>query len=525
MTDPNTCIPHSFNCHEVKKCGGYFNVAIRYYCSTTSGENDDAYINPRWWTFIEYNGVILLALVFAVAGLSLIVSNYMFPNLRRITSRLKINDKFLGFIIIPFINSFPDILNYYNSIKANSIELALGQLIGSNLILLSLILGLISLLKPTSIKSHKFLLLDVLWVFVILAVFNIILKDGKITLTESLVMAVIYIFHLVYLFGINKNLEVDLINLDSQDSDNLTFGFGLGAGAEPATGIEAESPTETGTETINKYSSHDNDNNNNNQDFDISAIHESEPINIDHQLELIQQHQMDHQPHVILSTAHWILHCLDILLKVLLPDENVGNKWKQIYYYGVSCVLLWQKFPFISLGIILSLSIPLLALITHRTTVPHLINVVGIINSIIIMADVSIFILKLLKNCGLILQISDYLLGFLVFSVANSINDLITNITLSVKVHSLLGINASLGTPLVLILVGIGYNTLVLNKTLKFSLQFDLFITSLALMTLMGVLLIIIPINNWKLNKKIGVSLLVFWLSISLTNCILERSS
>lgn len=509
--DGHSCIPTDFTCSELKNtCSGYFNVAIRYYCSTSKDE-----ISPSWFTFIQYNLIILAAIVFSVVGLSLIVSNYMFPNLHQITTRFKIHDKFLGFIIIPFINSFPDILNYYNSIKSNSIDLVLGQLIGSNLILLSLILGLISVLKPTNIRSHMIVLIDVLWVFLILSVFNVILKDGKITLLESLVMAVVYIFHLIYLFGINKEVELDLINIDSNANDTRLD-------------IEHNSSSPPNTEYSPNKTPYSNNFSASSSSADLgvnlqpeNSYQEAEPIDIDHQLEDIEEEMINNDP-FILQFIHLLVHSLNFLLKVVLPVD-IENKWVHLYYYGISCLFVWQKFPSFNLVIVLGISFVLVAIATKRAAIPFFINMVGIINSILLMSDISLLILKLLKNYGVILKISDYLLGFLIFSVANSINDLITNLTLSITVNPFIGINSCLGTPLLLILVGIGYNTLLQNKVLHFNLQLDLMVTSVALMSLMGLLLILIPLNNWNFDKRMGIGLLGFWLIISLANCILER--
>lgn len=446
---------HSCTLPNSDVCGGlkddcdheFFSWAIDYYCNT------------NWTTWVKYKmGIIPMNILLFVA-MGLIVSNYLFPNLHNIATRLKVNEKFLSFIILPLINSFPDMLNYYNTLESNSEQLILGQLIGSNLIILSLILGIISTFKPFSIKSSKMILVDFLWLFIILLVFTLILIDGQITRFEAIIMSIIYLIHLVYLFNIDRSIQVS--------------------------------------------------------DDEIIPL-----INIDSHLE---RQQDDDDTHWLLKPVHFLIHYINKFIMLFIPLNEEDFRFQNIWYFVISQLLIIRKFyqfNYISFLILINNSILFSVLIYFIHSI-YITNFFGIVNSLLIISEVSLVVLKLLKNFGLIVKINEYLLGLFVFSISNSINDIIIDVSLSLKFTPFMGLNACLGTPLLLILVGVGYNSLLVNKfNLKFEISQDLLLTLISLIVLIGSLILIIPFNDWKIDKKIGIGLIGFWVIISGLNII-----
>ena len=155
-----------------------------------------------------------------------------------------------------------------------------------------------------------------------------------------------------------------------------------------------------------------------------------------------------------------------------------------------------------------------------------LISFIGLSSSLIIISNVAILTLYLLKNLGLILKISDYLLGLLVFSLSNSLNDTITNLTISTKINPILGINSCIGTPLLIILLGIGVNGLIMTlktgKSIDFHLTQNVIISTVGLLTSILLLIIYLPLNNYKIDKKIGGILVLLYFLITIVQVYLE---
>ncbi|KAG7662669.1 uncharacterized protein J8A68_003799 [[Candida] subhashii] len=193
---------------------------------------------------------------------------------------------------------------------------------------------------------------------------------------------------------------------------------------------------------------------------------------------------------------HWIEYffiAIEFVLFMLVPVhkdvEEDSYHWKSKfkkywwlkYWYLIEVPLLlnfevfnysyWYVLP----GILIY--IPIVLLIVPHVKDSHIVIVitsVGIVNSLVIVSMMSIVLLQLLKNLGLIWRISDYILGLIVFSVSNSVNDLITNLTLATKINPILGINSCLGTPLLLILLGVGINGAVVTSRTKHPVKFHL---------------------------------------------------
>lgn len=106
---------------------------------------------------------------------------------------------------------------------------------------------------------------------------------------------------------------------------------------------------------------------------------------------------------------------------------------------------------------------------------------------------------------------SEFILGLLVFSIANSLNDLITNLAMSAY-NPVYGINACLGTPLLNILLGVGFNGLVvLHQLGELLMLFELnprviFATGLLMVLVAGTWLYLVA-NRWRFDRRLAALL------------------
>lgn len=491
-----------------KKCNEeYFKISISYYCSS---------YYPSNWLTLNYSIIIIIVLTILIISLSILVSNYLIHNLNHLTKILKINNQILSFIIIPLTNCLPDLINYNITLRSNSVDLVLGQLIGSNLISFTLIIGLISFLKPFSIKNYKFILINFGWVLSILILFSYIISDGKITKFECILISIIFIFYLNYLIWYDQRL----INESLDDDEVLSIN-------SLSKSIDLE-------ETLSL----------------LEQTNETNYQSIDNELEI--------KPDVnkFIHNLQKIFNFIDLIIFFIIPltidykeEDNKNHHFHQniksdlfnlqyfhIWYIIETIFLINYQFNFISSIFQLIFLIILIILLVEfinfykffkKSINQFITNLIGIINSLIIVSLISIQLLKILKNFGLILKISDYLLGLLIFSIINSINDVIMNVSLSINLNSILGINSCLGTPLLNILVGIGINGLIIlfmkgENSLKFHLNKNLIIDTIGLTLVILFYLIYIPLNNWKFDKKLGILGLGFWIGLTTFNCMIE---
>lgn len=557
-------------CHYIQKdCdSSYYSIARYYYCNSHYGSI---------WLIGGISILILVEITTICITLSILVSNYLFKNLNELTKKLKIGNSILSFILVPLSNSFVDLVNYGAAFQNNSSDLVIGELVGSLLILFTIIIGSISFIhSPYQVVYPKLVLIDLLWVLFILFMFLIILSDGKFTLVECIIMTMLYICYMIFLYYSDKDRLIqdwqdenmnlnEAISILSQDFDQNKFN----SSSNPETncdGISEVNSSSTLKVPTPQYQANSSllsvvSTNSNYQEINRSRS----PI-----YEVIQNIEESVIEESI-TTTKVIINTIDIGLLLLIPinfcvdlegetnnatsqefdQENQSPRstkqdvssaiirksigWNHLqnssllkywYIFVISALLNFQFFH--SSWIELSIFIVFMMAVTGLTHefIPTfykqiLVNLFGILSSVVIISNISLEILQILKNLGLIWKISEYLLGLVVFSLSNSLNDFITNLTLS-SINPSFGINACLGTPMITILLGIGFNGLfVINKTreaIDFTLTKSLIISMASLVLVIILYLVYLPLNNWQFDKRIGIMTIAWYLGLMAVN-------
>ncbi|KAH8698271.1 Sodium/calcium exchanger protein-domain-containing protein [Talaromyces proteolyticus] len=162
---------------------------------------------------------------------------------------------------------------------------------------------------------------------------------------------------------------------------------------------------------------------------------------------------------------------------------------------------------------------------------------IGFIVGICWIATIADEVVSLLKTIGVIMNISDSLLGLTVFAVGNSLGDLVADVTVARLGFPVMALSACFGGPMLNILLGIGIGGLYMTwqstqqqipaagihrEPYRIMISKTLIISGLTLLiTLLG-LLIIVPLNSWKMDRRIGWGLVVLWTLSTLGNVIAE---
>ncbi|CAI7640511.1 unnamed protein product [Penicillium viridicatum] len=161
-------------------------------------------------------------------------------------------------------------------------------------------------------------------------------------------------------------------------------------------------------------------------------------------------------------------------------------------------------------------------------------------------ATIATEIVSLLKTLGVILDISDSLLGLTVFAVGNSLGDLVANITFARLGYPVMALSACFGGPMLNILLGIGLGGLYMTMNagegrgrdeilrsasvspsrisygIEIAISKVLVISGATLLVVLVGLLIVVPLNNWRMDRKIGWGLVVMWCACTLGNVLAE---
>lgn len=149
-------------------------------------------------------------------------------------------------------------------------------------------------------------------------------------------------------------------------------------------------------------------------------------------------------------------------------------------------------------------------------------------------------VVGVLKALGVILGISDAILGLTIFAVGNSLGDLVADITIANLGQPVMALSACFGGPMLNILLGIGVSGLYITirhgakahdkhpdrpikyKPYEIEVSTTLLISAITLLVTLVGLLIVVPLNGWKMDRKVGVGLICLWSLSTLGNVIVE---
>ncbi|KAI1122297.1 hypothetical protein F5Y10DRAFT_254334 [Nemania abortiva] len=244
-----------------------------------------------------------------------------------------------------------------------------------------------------------------------------------------------------------------------------------------------------------------------------------------------------------------------------IVDEDQGwNRWLlvvQIFIGPLFCVLVaWANFaedlqrPIVvlvrSLLISLVFSLVLLAVLLTTTSPERrpkyhvAFCFLGFVIAIAWISTVAGEVVGILKAFGVILDISEAILGLTVFAVGNSIGDLVADVTVARLGYPVMALSACFGGPLLNILLGIGlggaYQTIhAANKHhIKYpeepfryepyhiQVTGTLMVSTLALLVTLFALLVVVPMNKWMMTRRIGFGLIVLWTASTVANLTIE---
>ena len=170
----------------------------------------------------------------------------------------------------------------------------------------------------------------------------------------------------------------------------------------------------------------------------------------------------------------------------------------------------------------------------------YLLCFVGFIVAIAWISTIAGEVVGVLKALGIILNMSDAILGLTIFAVGNSLGDLVADITVARLGYPVMALSACFGGPMLNILLGVGLSGLYMTihggerrhhkhpdqpmkyKPYHIEIGGTLLISGVTLLvTLLG-LLIVVPMRGWWMDRKVGWGLIVLWTLSTIGNVIVE---
>lgn len=149
-------------------------------------------------------------------------------------------------------------------------------------------------------------------------------------------------------------------------------------------------------------------------------------------------------------------------------------------------------------------------------------------------------VVGVLRTLGVILNMSDAILGLTIFAVGNSLGDLVADITVARLGFPIMALSACFGGPMLNILLGIGLSGTYMiltkgehrhdkhpNEPIHFkpyhiAVSTTLVISGASLLVTLAGLLVAVPIRKWRMDKVIGLGLMAMWVVSTAVNVLVE---
>lgn len=177
---------------------------------------------------------------------------------------------------------------------------------------------------------------------------------------------------------------------------------------------------------------------------------------------------------------------------------------------------------------------------SHAPKHRYLLCFFGFIISIAWISTIANEVVGVLKAFGVILGISDAILGLTIFAVGNSLGDLVADITVARLGYPVMALSACFGGPMLNILLGIGLSGLYMTiqggerrherhpgrpiryKPYQLEVGGTLLISGVTLLVTLVGLLVVVPLRGWWMDRRLGWCLIVLWCASTIGNVAVE---
>lgn len=151
-----------------------------------------------------------LNIILIVVGFILLIkgADFLVEGSKNIAKKLKISEMVIGLTVVSIGTSMPELFVSVTSAIDGSSDIALGNVIGSNLCNLLLILGLSAIIRPVIFKKQT-KLFDIPFCIFVTAVFIVLCNiNNNLSFIDGIILIVFFLFFLIYTIILGKKQSV-----------------------------------------------------------------------------------------------------------------------------------------------------------------------------------------------------------------------------------------------------------------------------------------------------------------------------
>lgn len=147
-------------------------------------------------SIIKNTMLVILGIVILKLGGELVVENA-----KKIAFSLNISEKVIGLTIVAIGTSLPELATSVTAAIKNESDIAIGNIVGSNIFNMLLIIGVTAVIKPITYNITYNSQMAILFIgMIMITIFPFIKPKDKLSRLEGLACILLYIFHIIKLF-------------------------------------------------------------------------------------------------------------------------------------------------------------------------------------------------------------------------------------------------------------------------------------------------------------------------------------
>ncbi|XP_010894649.1 mitochondrial sodium/calcium exchanger protein isoform X2 [Esox lucius] len=465
----------------------------------------------------------IIWLFFLFIGLGVTASKFFCPNLSAISSTLRLTHNVAGVTFLALGNGAPDVFSATVAFsRPHTAGLAIGALFGAGIFVTTVVAGAVSLVKPFTVASRPFLR-DV--VFFMAAVFwtFVILYKGTISLGETLGylgLYVVYVLTVIVSAYIYSHQNHSAIRTSAQSSTYVP----------EIQSSDDEAPLLSNGSIQQDYDS---------EYSPLLPYCESTSTILMNSLNPVDSRTWRRKTWGW-RTAKILKMPLEVLLLLTVPvvdPDKEDRNWRrplnclQLVTAPLVCVLTFQSgeyglylisglFPVWALTLLFGLFLSAIVFLTTTNDQPppyhSLFSLLGFLVSAIWISAAASEVVSLLHMLGVVLTLSNNLLGLTLLAWGNSIGDCFSDITIARQGYPRMAISACFGGIIFNMLIGVGIGCLLqmFNSEPVLMLEPEGLLTwvlagSLGLSLVLS--FILVPLRSFHLDRAYGIFLLFFY--------------
>ncbi|XP_053472577.1 mitochondrial sodium/calcium exchanger protein isoform X2 [Ictalurus furcatus] len=481
-----------------------------FVLNTTDCHVEGGFINYPWITFCLFPAKLLplaiflyvlwLLILFLILGL--IASEFFCPNLSAISSTLRLTHNVAGVTFLALGNGAPDVFSAMAAFsRPQTAGLAIGALFGAGIFVTTVVAGSVALVKPFTVASRPFLRDVIFYMAAVFWTFNILYKR-EILLQEALGYLGLYLLYVItvvvsaYIYNRqSRSLSEPLLN-STEFSQEEEY--------EPLISF-TESTSSIFLRAINPIDSRS-----------WRRIHWGWKVLKIFQLPfevvllltvpVVDTDKKEHNWKRPLNCVHLITGPL-----VYVLTFNSGT-------YGL--YLIEGEFPVWLLtalvGAFLSGIVYYSTTNEHRPLYHFLFALLGFIVSALWINTVASEVVSVLHLLGIVLRLSNTVLGLTLLAWGNSIGDCFADITIARQGYPRMAISACFGGIIFNMLFGVGLGCLLqMFKVHDFVMLESEGLLCWVLAAALGLSLVfsfvLVPLQCFHLSRAYGIFLLLFY--------------